>query len=160
EKLAGIEALDLATTLAPEGITALFAGHGWPALRKLNLTHCPMSAANLALIARRPQSNQLVELKLGQIQETGGLTALLASPHLKRLRSLDLSTVSAGAEELLRLLESDLVRRLRVLRFPSRLPDAVLRRVFDSSALAGLFELSLPGSCLPGQGLAECLGSA
>jgi uncharacterized protein (TIGR02996 family) len=133
--LGRLTSLDLARNpLGPDDLRALLASPHLGALKDLILSQCVLSDEGLQVLAGWPGLASVARLDLtwNYHLTPDGLAALLASPHLTGLRSLDLPQVNA---------------------------ERHVRALAGSSALGGLAHLSLGSYPVSAEGL-RALGSS
>lgn len=169
----------LAADLAARGAAALGAGptppvvvHGMyeaTAVHEIRLRHLQRGfPADAALaVARSPALASIEELHLWSYNLGDDHTArLLSSPHLTRLRSLDVMCLRQAQAALRPLLDPRFatLRRLRFGRVDdqdggSRLDDDVARMLAQAPSLAGVEELAIPFAALGPDGAMALVAS-
>lgn len=133
-------------------------------LRSLNLNRSDLTQEHAEIIADTPGLSQLEELRINAGIQPGGLTAILTSPHLNRLRSLQACLIRGAYSQTRMDLPGDLrgrgaqsLRRLDLSGNP--LTRSAVEKLAGSGCLESVEELILSGTHLEDSGLESLLAS-
>jgi Leucine-rich repeat (LRR) protein len=157
-----LEELSLAGIPLGDERAALFAGsERWVSLRKLDLSRSGLvNDLGVFCLAQSPHLSNLIELRLRGTGGSNHLGNLVTSPHLHRLRVLDLRDSSCPTGGWVRkFADSPMADSLRELRLPP-LPQTPGEELLKIERLRGLQVLDLHGFNGGGFDLARYLARA